>query len=809
LVTELKILGSKVDLYKDENIDVINSVLDIKDITKNTNAFTRGFTVPASANNNQLFKHYYDADLDNSFDARTKISAEILLDGISFKTGFIQLTKVNVKKNKPTSYTVNFSGKLNGIKQTLRNDKLKDLNLTAYDHSYNSANVLDGLTGSVPLNLDGVSIEGSIIYNLLAKKQYFYTPDPDNNVQTETSANIAFEGGDLVGVNWFDLRPSLKLIKIIEAVETDYNITFSRHFFDTIEFQGLFMWLNPDGKRDALQFTDNMTFDTIDASGSPPWMDLSTNIATVERAFDKQHGLSFSPIFQSGYEDVEYTVNIFRDGVVVRTYTDTGIIEDTRSTVTDFDLPYGSYEYTATVTTEEAFLYTPRLNIVEYDEGFFDTNVGEVDTGAIANTISTSIIRNVIPDMKIIDFLKGIFNMFKLVIIADETIDGYYYVNTLEGYYSEGVSYDVTKYIDLENWEVERGKILNEIKFKFQEPTTILNLQYEKNEGFGFGDLELTLRSDMNDPTSEMLDGESFEIELPFEQIVYENLKNTETRSETSIIIGTVTDELLEPVSPKAHIFYNYQKAYNSSNIAFINDAGTKVSLGGSNIPLHGNVITNPSYSTTFSNPPNVFDGVYMENNLYSNHYENYISDIFNIKKRTWKYKSYLPLNIMLKLGLNDTLIIKNRYYRIDKYSYNIITGETNFELVNNFDTSIVGALKTISNYIFTNASAKTESVYIANLTGSTFNKVDLGHGTSWVSVVAVETAATQENILELTFTANTLPSQRNLNLEITSAKGELITLYLVQYASNLTVDNTTITVDTTLITADNEQANN
>jgi len=69
LVTELKILGSKVDLYKDENIDVINSVLDIKDITKNTNAFTRGFTVPASANNNQLFKHYYDADLDNSFDA--------------------------------------------------------------------------------------------------------------------------------------------------------------------------------------------------------------------------------------------------------------------------------------------------------------------------------------------------------------------------------------------------------------------------------------------------------------------------------------------------------------------------------------------------------------------------------------------------------------------------------------------------------------------------------------------------------------------------------------------------------------------
>jgi len=104
LIVELKILGTKVELFQDENIEVINSVIDIKDITKNTNAFTRGFTVPASKSNNQLFSHYYDANIDNSFDARTKIAAEILVDGISFKVGFVQLTKVNVKKNKPTSY---------------------------------------------------------------------------------------------------------------------------------------------------------------------------------------------------------------------------------------------------------------------------------------------------------------------------------------------------------------------------------------------------------------------------------------------------------------------------------------------------------------------------------------------------------------------------------------------------------------------------------------------------------------------------------------------------------------------------------
>ena len=92
MITELRILNDKVSLFSDENIEVISSVLDIKDITKNTNAFTRGFTVPANANNNRIFKYWFDADINNSFDARTKVSASIFLDGIPFKVGFVQLS---------------------------------------------------------------------------------------------------------------------------------------------------------------------------------------------------------------------------------------------------------------------------------------------------------------------------------------------------------------------------------------------------------------------------------------------------------------------------------------------------------------------------------------------------------------------------------------------------------------------------------------------------------------------------------------------------------------------------------------------
>ena len=95
--------------------------------------------------------------------------------------------------------------------------------------------------------------------------------------------------------------------------------------------------------------------------------------------------------------------------------------------------------------------------------------------------------------------------------------------------------------------------------------------------------------------------------------------------------------------------------------------------------------------------------------------------------------------------------------------------------------------------------------MYVANLTGSTFNKIDLGHGTGWASVVTVETAETQENILQLTFTENTGQIIRNLTLEITSGLGEVLTLSIVQDPKVLTVDNTNLTVDSTLITADNK----
>jgi len=160
--------------------------------------------------------------------------------------------------------------------------------------------------------------------------------------------------------------------------------------------------------------------------------------------------------------------------------------------------------------------------------------------------------------------------MFKLVAIPDD--NGDVYVNTLDDYYKEGTLHDITQYIDYDNHEVSRGTILNTINFKYQEPTTIWNKQFELNTGIAYGD-ELTTLKDDNDV---LLDGGSLDVSIPFEIVVFERLTNLETNSISNIQYGLILDDKLEPANPKPLVYYNNPVQLGTDSISFINDELTE-----------------------------------------------------------------------------------------------------------------------------------------------------------------------------------------------------------------------------------------
>ena len=61
---------TKLELFKDESVSITDTIQNVKDPAKIFAPFSQQFSVPASKHNNKFFKHYYNSEVVNSYDAR-------------------------------------------------------------------------------------------------------------------------------------------------------------------------------------------------------------------------------------------------------------------------------------------------------------------------------------------------------------------------------------------------------------------------------------------------------------------------------------------------------------------------------------------------------------------------------------------------------------------------------------------------------------------------------------------------------------------------------------------------------------------
>jgi hypothetical protein len=746
-MVNLFINGELLDQYADESVDIVSSVLDVSDITKNTGDYSKSFTVPASKNNNRLFKHWYNASIDNGFDARSKVEGSIDIDGVPFKLGKWRLNKCNIVKGRLESYTINFFGNLPNISDTIGEDLLSDLSFPALNHEWTSTSVIAGLQGAL--------FGGDLAYTLMANKRYFYNSHSGAADINDTTINIANAASTshATGVVWSDLRPSVKLSKIIEAIEAKYNaatyenpIVFSRDFFSTTEFAEQYLWLKADekaaigGGEDIVDFT----------RGDETYINLSTNIGTfttIRTGINRTFFL-IKQLIQpaAGYENVPYTLVVRNadtgsqfyawsseqfangDGIVAR---EISLVSPSGTTI--FNLEWY-------VKSNAKIVFSSSVTVIPFvnNSPQYPSNI---TYGVNQTLVNNVIIGDEMPELKIVDFLKGIFNMFKLVAIPKD--DGSIYVNTLDSYYAQGQRYDATKYIDFAKFDVDRGELLKRISFEFEEPSTIMNMQFQKQaaDGQGYGASLVNVYESLT--PRKLIDGDTLEVKLPFEQIYFERLvdQNTAvTEPDTNIQTGVILDDNLNQVVPKAVLHYVTRQDISATPIRFVNDLGVDVELNQSLLsPIHHFGVENPMYSNLFEAEFSNFTGETLVNNLYSIHYEDYITAIFELKRRTFMYTANLPIQIVTRLDLNDVIAIGEIDYRINKYSYNLLNGLTKLELINGFDTtlqnrvyipSVITLGKLFENLVFN----------VEDIEGYTVTKIDDGFGTSWATTSIIGT---------------------------------------------------------------------
>ena len=238
LEMQLYIQGTRVDLFKDESVTLTDSIQNVRDIEKIFTSFSQSFNLPASKTNNKILKHYYNFNIEQNFafDARVKTPANIELSSLPFRRGYIKLEGVDLKDNIPYSYRVTFFGEIVKLKDAIGESKLSDL-LGLPTTEYSATNIINLLQRNAAQGFDEV-------VPLITHTQRLYY---DSNSSTHNTGNLA-PGGNKHGVKWNELKPAMRVNRIIEAIEQTFpQIEFTDDFFkneNNPKFHNLFMWIN-------------------------------------------------------------------------------------------------------------------------------------------------------------------------------------------------------------------------------------------------------------------------------------------------------------------------------------------------------------------------------------------------------------------------------------------------------------------------------------------------------------------------------------------------------------------------------------
>ena len=660
---EIYIGTDRVDTFKDEDVNITLNVQNIQDISKVFADYTQSFSVPASRINNDLFKHYYNADVSGGFSASQRQSATIILNKETFREGSIELAAVNMQGNLPSSYEIVFYSAGVNLLDLFGDDQLTDLDLSAYDHDYTGANIRTGLES-------GLSSR-NIIYPLISPKEDWYYDSQHQG----TSNNLAWHGNNEThGCNYFELKPAIRLARIIDAIEAKYSITFNSEFFASAEFTDLYMWCH---RREGYMFENQPTgfeqaqaVDFTSATGSG--FNTTTDELTIPATYDRfiwRYSATCTDDYQFHFyiNDVFFTA-VSHSGNV----TDEEIYFNSLSTGDRIQMRY----LPATTNTSISSVSASGREFTD------PTNVYWTASTSAGQTVTQEVvIADQMPEQKVSDFVVGLIKMFNLALEPTSTTA--FTLEPLDDWYAEGNQYDITNHTDITTRKVSKPELYRRIKLEHQlADSELMNAHRLTNGGVGYGDL----RADFTFDGGELLNQTNFEL-LRFEKLI-----DQDDSLAVDFLIGSSIDKELKPYIGAPMIFYSPNtKDISTKPIGFLDEAANTGTNPVEEINFIANVnsdtITSVTRMLTFGLNIEPYHNQAFNETLYEGYWENYITNLYSVSRRVYSFRAILPLEVICKLRMNDRLVWNGYRFIINQIKVNLRTREANLELLNDVGT--------------------------------------------------------------------------------------------------------------------------
>ena len=660
---EIYVGSERLDTFKDEDVNINLSLQNVKDISKLFTDYTQNFQVPASKTNNNVFKHYYNADISGGFDASLRQDATIFVNKELFREGSIELLSVDMKNGKPSAYEVVFYSAGVNLKDLFGEDELIDLDLSAYDHTYDGNIIRGAMEGTTPLH------SGDVIYPLISPvADWFYdsasSAHDDNDISYHTT-------NDTHGLHYYALKPAIRISKLIDAIESKYGITFTSSFFSNAKFTDLFLWGH---RREGYMFFDQengftatkINFTSTTGSGFDTTLDLLTIPSTYDRFLWRYNITSLSDYQIHFYINGAYYTSRSHSGNAVNeeiyfSGLSTGDkiqmrfsppvnwnggqvrIDSVSSSGREFTNPTNVY-WTASTSAAQAF----SLNVVMADQ---------------------------MPEQKVYDFFIGLVKMFNLVV--EPTSRTKFNVEPLDDWYGLGSAYDITQYVDISSTTIEKPELHRRISFNYQAAGSYIEEAYRNaNGGIGYGDL----RADFS------FDGSELSVETTFELMKYQKLDDP-SNGIVNFLVGKSIDKEGKPYIGEPVIFYSPSTINISSYpIGFLDETGLTTTPS-NQVYLIGNinnrVAADVTQMLTYGLEVDPFHEQSFSQTLYDQFWKDYITDLYSSQRRVYKMRAILPFNVSAQLRMNDKLDINGRRYVINEIQINLRTEEATLELLN------------------------------------------------------------------------------------------------------------------------------
>ena len=717
------------DLYEDEDIPLTLSIDEFKNAAEQVHSYSKAFTLPATKRNNQIFDNMFEitrtAQGNISFNPYVRTACVVKQEGYILFEGYLRMLEVEDKEGE-ISYNVNLYSEAVALADVLGDRTLANLGFEELDHDYNITSITNSWNDSgtvFPYTNAGTSGFRSdydtIKYPFCDWTHQFLVSDGTYGtagMPQLTNLEQAF-------------RPFIQIKYLIDRIFSETNqFSYTSTFLNTADFKKLYMDFNWGADEFGAADLVNGSFQQWDDGLSVFFIDETSYTSASKLRFNVTQlavGNASSLWDNTNYRLVSNVPNLQVDAdffitllstASTATYSnfvrvakfnsyghhlETFAFDNSNISAGDQKIFSGSFSTTlqsGDYIQAQSYVNTPnKIKMDPVAPNYFDFKSISND-GAQADSLLTSA-RGDIGQWALI---KGIMTMFNLITMPDpdnpnniiiEPYGDIFIDNTSSGdindlgLKSRGIEHDWTDKIDLTEIKLNPLTDLNKKTiFKFVED--------EEDEAFrvyqrdvvnpvtGAGHLYGSLVYDASGFT--VLDGEQEIVADPFGATISKPLMFPQYPDLIVPSIYSMDEEgQTSSFDNSPRIMYNNGVKTLSQTTYYIptQNGGSAVSAKDSYLQF-SHLTSIPTVTTV---PPAITDtedfhfgacqllqpiGNPTANNLFNMYWAPYYNELYNADTRTMTIKVNLSAADINTFKFTDTVMIKNREFRVNKIDY-------------------------------------------------------------------------------------------------------------------------------------------